>query len=88
MFDLKTISGKNSVDNRLSDSIGQANRILLFLTVDYNPSSLARSIKHYFESNYQAKEVLVFKSNKLLSVTRKSLDDHYFFKTLIRRYVK
>ena len=88
MFDLKTIQGKNSVDNRLSDSIGQANRILLYLTVDYSPSSLARSIKHYFESNHQAKEVLVFKNKKLLSVTRKSLEDHSFFKTFIRRYVK
>ena len=38
--------------------------------------------------NHQAKEVLVFKNKKLLSVTRKSLEDHSFFKTFIRRYVK
>lgn len=88
MFDLKTVSGKNSVDNRLSESIGQTNRVLLHMLVDYNPSALARSIKRYFVSNPNAKEVLVFKGKKLLSVTRKTLDDNQFFQTFIRRYIK
>ena len=88
MYDLKTISGQNSVDNRLSESIGQTNRVLLHMCVDYSPSSLARSIKHYFESNPDAKEALVFKGKKLLSVTRKSLEDSRFFQTFIRRYTK
>ena len=88
MFDLKTISGKNSIDNRLSESIGQTNRVLLHMTVEYNPSALARSIKRFFESNPNAKEVLAFKSKKYLSVTRKSLEDSRFFQTFIRRYIK
>ena len=88
MFDLKTITGKNSVENRLTESIGQTNRILLHLTIDYNPSSLARSIKRYFEYNANACEVLVFKGKKQLSITRKSLEDKRFFKTFIRRYSK
>jgi len=45
MFDLKTILGRNSIDNRLSESIGQTNRVLLHITVDYTPSALARSIQ-------------------------------------------
>lgn len=88
MFDLKTISGKNSVENRLSESIGQTNRVLLHMTVDYSPSTLARSIKRYFETNLNAREVLVFKGRKQLSVTRKSLEDNRFFQTFIRRYIK
>ena len=48
MFDLKTITGKNSVDNCLSESIGQTNRVLLHMTADYNPGTLARSIKRFF----------------------------------------
>ena len=32
MFDLKTISGRNSVDNRLKESIGQTNHVVLNLT--------------------------------------------------------
>jgi hypothetical protein len=88
MFDLKTITGKNSVDNRLSESIGQTNRVLLHMTADYNPGALARSIKRYFELNPYAREVLVYKGKKQISVTRKSLEDTNFFRTFIRRYAK
>jgi hypothetical protein len=88
MFDLKTISGSNSVDNRLKESIGQTNRVLLHMTVDYNPGALARTIKSYFEYNRNALEVLVFKGNKQLSVTRKTLDDNKFFRTFIIRYTR
>ena len=85
MFDLKTISGNNSVDNR---SVDQTNRVLLNMAVDYNPSALARSIKHYFESNQNAYEVLIFKGKKQLSITRKSLEDTNFFRSFIRRFIK
>ena len=88
MFDLKTITGKNSVDNRLSESVDQTNRVLLHMTADYNPGTLARSIKRYFELNPNAREVLVYKGKKQISVTRKSLEDTHFFQTFIRRYAK
>lgn len=88
MFDLKTISGQNSVDNRLSESIGQSNRILLHMTVDYISSALARSIKRYFEFNLEAREVLIFKGKKHLSITRKSLEDSHFYQTFMKRYNK
>jgi hypothetical protein len=88
LFDLKTIAGRNSVDNRLSESVCQTNRVLLHMTADYNPGTLARSIKRYFELNPYAREVLVYKGKKQISVTRKSLEDTNFFRTFIRRYAK
>lgn len=88
MFDLKTILGRNSVDNRLSESVSQTNRVLLHMMADYNPGRLARSIKRYFELNVSAREVLVFKGMKQISVTRKSLEDNEFFRTFIKRYTK
>ena len=88
LFDLKTITGKNSVENRLSDSVGQTNRVLIHMTADYNPGTLARSIKRYFELNPYAREVLVYKGKKQISVMRKSLEDTHFFRTFIRRYAK
>ena len=88
MFDLKTIIGKNSVENRLSESVGQTNRVLLNMIADYNPGTLARSIKRYFELNPNAREVLVYKGKKQLSVMRNSLEDTNFFRTFIRRYTK
>ena len=35
MYDLKTISGKGSVDSRLSESMGQTNRVVLNISTDY-----------------------------------------------------
>ena len=61
VYDLKTIFGKSSVANSLEDSIGQCNRILLNLTIEYNTRSLAFAIKRYFEINQEAIEVLIFK---------------------------
>ena len=48
MFDLKTVTGYGSVDSRLSESVGQTNRVLLNIVANYNPGTLARSIKRYF----------------------------------------
>ena len=42
MFDLKTIMGKNSVGNRLMESIGQANHVLLNMKFNYEPRLLAK----------------------------------------------
>lgn len=88
MFDLKTIIGKSSVSNRLLESIGQTNRVLLNMTVDYNPMALARNIKNYFEHNINACEIIIFKGKKQILITRKSIDDSKFIKTFIRRYTK
>lgn len=88
MFDLKTIIGIGSADNRLSESIYQTNRVLLNMIADYKPNALARSIKRYFELNPHAREVMLFKGKKQLSITRKSLEDKDFFRTFIRRYTK
>ena len=88
MFDLKTITGRNSVDNRLSGSIGQSNRILLNITSEYSPSVLARSIKHYFEYNGNAIEVLIFKGRKSISVIREDTFGSGFYKNFIHIYLK
>ena len=70
LYDLKTVFGKSSIADSLLDSIGQCNRILLNLTVDYNTRSLAFAINRYFEVNSKAIEVLVFKGHKQISVNR------------------
>lgn len=64
MFDLKTISGKNSVGNRLRDSIGQTNCVLLHLVCDYNVRNLTLEIKRYFEMSSEVSEVLIFTGRK------------------------
>lgn len=69
-YDLKTVFGKSSVGNSLIDSIGQCNRILLNMQVDYSTRSLASEIKRFFEINDKAVEVLVFKGGRHFSIKR------------------
>ena len=88
LFDLKTITGKNSVGNRLTESIGQTNRVLLHMTADYNPSTLARSIKMYFESNDDALEVLILKGKKIISVTRDLTLSSEYYNIFMKRYIR
>ena len=88
LFDLKTISGKNSVGNRLRESIGQTNRVLINLTVDYNPRQLAISIRQYFEKNSEALEVMIIKGGKIISVIREDVMGTSFIKYFMMKYTK
>ena len=38
LFELKTITGQNSVGNRIMDALDQSNRLLLNMCTKYNPS--------------------------------------------------
>ena len=86
MYDLKTITGKASVGNRLLDSIGQTNRVLLNITSDYNTRSLAFDIKQYFQINDKAVEVLIFKGGKRISITRFLVKNPSYFRMFKRKY--
>ena len=88
LYDLKTISGKTSAENRLIGSIGQTNRVLLNITSNYNPGSLARSIKRYFENSGTAIEVLVFKGRKTVSITRDLTLNPNYYQLFMKRYLK
>ena len=88
LYDVKTIQGKASVMNRLMESVGQSNRVLLNLATDYNGTALARCINKYFERNTNAVEVMVFKGNKALMVTRRSVIAKNFITTFCRLYYK
>ena len=69
LYDLKTIMGRSSVSNRLLESIGQANRVLLNMAVDYNPIALARNVKSYFEKNPKAVEGKIHKIKRVAKAT-------------------
>lgn len=71
MYDLKTIFGRSSVGNRLLESIGQTNHVLLNMKTKYNGGRLATEIRTYFRFNPRACEVLIFKGKQVLSVKRK-----------------
>ena len=88
MFDLKTISGKNSVGNRLKDSIGQTNCVLLHLVCDYNVRNLTQEIKRYFEMSSEVSEVLIFTGKKEISIRRNIAASKGFLKMMINNFRK
>ena len=88
MYDLKTIQGKASILNRLVESIGQTNHVLLNLATEYNARLLALQIQKYFEWNPDAGQILIFKGNKMLVITRRTLADKNFIATFTKHYNK
>ncbi len=88
MFDLKTISGKNSVGNRLKDSIGQTNCVLLHLVCDYNVRNLTQEIKRYFEMSSEVSELLIFTGKKEISIRRNIAASKGFLKMMINSFRK
>ena len=88
MYDLKTVRGQSSVFNRLLESIGQTNNVLLNMTTDYNVRQLAKDIRRYFQMNSEALEVLIFKGNRSLQVKRVSAESKDFIGKFIKAYHK
>ena len=88
LFDLKNITGKSIVGSRLLESVGQANRVLLNMSTDYNPSALARAIKMYFERSDDAREVLVFRGKRIISVTRDITLSNEYYNIFMKRYLR
>ena len=88
MYDLKTISGKASLENRLMESIGQTNHVLINVCSQYNPRLMAIQIRNYFQVNPTAIEVLVYKGKKMLVVTRRMAQNPLFLIQFQRKYVK
>ena len=88
MFDLKTISGKSSASSRLQESIGQTNHVVLNMVTNYNPRLLAKDVQFYFEANKNAREVLIIKGSKFLSVSRRFVEGKDYIKMFMKRYLK
>jgi SPP1 gp7 family putative phage head morphogenesis protein len=85
-YDIKTIMGEASVGNRLTESIGQTNRVILNMAVTYNARSLAHDIKSYFETNESAEEVMILKGHRQISVFRKWALSKNFIPELMKQY--
>lgn len=70
LFELKTITGQNSVGNRISEAMAQSNRLLLNMRIQYNPRKLGHEIVKCFESNRECREILIFQNKQMYSITR------------------
>ena len=88
LFDLKTITGKNSVGNRLKESVGQTNSVLLNLKCTYGIRNITDEIRRHFETSPDAVEVLIFTGNKEISVKRNVATSKGFLKMMMNSFRK
>jgi hypothetical protein len=86
VYDVKTIVGKNSVSNRLNESIGQTHRVILHITVDYSARKLANEIKNFMERNTETIEVVVYNGNKETIINRLKVLDKKFVSRFMADY--
>ena len=75
LYDIKTISGKSSVSNRLNDSIEQANNVILNITSRYNARRLSDEITNYYYSNKEFNELIIcYKGTIRLKIDRTKIN--------------
>ena len=79
---------EHHLDEVVYHAIGQTNRVLINMTVDYNPRQLAISIRQYFEKNSEALEVMIIKGGKMISVIREDVMGASFIKYFMMKYTK
>ena len=58
------------------------------MATDYNARLLASDIKTYFEENYSANEIMIFKGNKLFLVNRGLVRNPMFYRIFRKMYEK
>ena len=78
MFDVKSITGKNSILTQLISSSEQASMVILNLCSTINPRKLSVSIRRYFDKCYSARKVIVFKGKRMIVVDRQAAETKTF----------
>ena len=70
------------------ESIGQTNHVILNMLTDYGARQLAIDVKSYFEASHEAREVMIMKGNKTLSVSRSFVESRDYVKMFMKRYLR
>ena len=84
-FDLKTISGKNGIDNRLSGVTEQADRALIRYEQKQNHRAAAKAIQKHFKSSENVKEVWILKGEEIAVIDRHTAMLKNFVSEFLRR---
>ena len=77
-YDVKTILGKNSVSNRLIESIEQSNRVILSIKNDYDARKLYKEVQRFFDNNTKAQQVIILIKNKEIVLNKEMMKESTF----------
>lgn len=86
IYDLKTITGESSAINRLRESIGQCNQIIMNMATNYDARQLGKDIRQFFTQNPNAIEVMILKGTRQIIVKRGYALSPDFVKVFMMRY--
>jgi len=86
IYDLKTITGESSAINRLRESIGQCNQIIMNMATNYDARQLGKDIRQFFTQNPNAIEVMILKGTRQIIVKRSYALSPNFVKVFMMRY--
>ena len=86
IYDLKTITGESSAINRLRESMGQCNQVIMNMATNYNARQLGKDIRHFFSMNPNALEVMIFKGTRQIIIKRSYALSPSFVKVFMMRY--
>ena len=74
--------------NAAQKAVSHGYRVFINMATDYNARLLALQIQKYFEWNPDAGQIMIFKGNKMLVITRRTLADRNFITTFTKLYNK
>jgi len=88
LAELKTIYGKNSIDNRLNTANKQADRVVLNIVGNISSRYAADEIKDFYLQNPHVKEIVVLLGGKPINVRYGQVKDKKFAKRFMDRWAK
>jgi hypothetical protein len=88
LYELKTVYGENSLENRLSTGSLQSDRIILNIVGRANSRYVADTIKKFYQRNRHIKEIKVLLGGKPIDVRYGQLQDRKFTKKFMDRWAR
>lgn len=88
IYDLKTITGETSAINRLKESIGQCNQVIMNMATNYDARQLGKDIRQFFVLNPNAIEVMILKGGRQIIIKRGYALSPDYVKVFMMRYNK
>jgi hypothetical protein len=88
LYELKTIYGVSSLENRLEAGSMQADRIVLNIVGNINSRYVANTIKDFYFRHKYIKEIIVLLGGKLIDVYRNQIERKDFLKKFMDRWAR
>ena len=86
--ELKTIYGKNSLDNRLYAANEQTDRFVLNIVGNATSRFIADEIKNFYLNNPHVKEIIVLKAGKQIGITYDEVRKKIFIQTFMDKWAR